>query len=264
MKEWYIFYNDLLLLHRDSDGNFSIPRGETIPLAPDTYQHLHRVQINDGREVFALSIPEPIKDTTHKWEMRNLRSTYECLPQSDYAAAGKAYQILWWDKHSHFCPACGNTMVQHTPIMKKCASCNYEMYPAVSTAIIVLITRRNEILLVRNRQWKTSFHGLVAGFLEAGETLEECVRREVQEETGLMVKNIRYFRSQPWPYPSGLMVGFTAEYESGEIKLQEEELSHAAFYSVDRLPTLPQKLSIARQLIDHWIERQLHEKEERP
>ena len=86
--------------------------------------------------------------------------------------------------------------------------------------------------------------------------LEECVRREVKEEVGLRIKNIRYFKSQPWPYPSGLMVGFTAEYESGEIKLQEEELNHADWFTIDNLPLLPQKLSIARQLIDWWIRKQ--------
>ena len=98
-----------------------------------------------------------------------------------------------------------------------------------------------------------TFYGLVAGFLEAGETLEQCVKREVLEETGLQIKNIHYFASQPWPYPSGLMVGFTAEYQSGEIKLQKDELSAGAFYSKENLPEIPQRLSIARQLIDWWL-----------
>ena len=104
------------------------------------------------------------------------------------------------------------------------------------------------------RNFRGTFYGLVAGFLEAGETLEECVEREVFEETGLKVKNITYFSNQPWPYPSGLMVGFIADYESGEIKLQEDELTAAAFYSKDNLPEIPRKLSIARRLIDWWME----------
>ena len=108
-----------------------------------------------------------------------------------------------------------------TPIMKKCPSCAYEIYPPISTAIIVLIRRGEEILLVHAHNFRGTFYGLVAGFLEVGETLEQCVQREVMEETGLRVKNITYFGNQPRPYPSGLMVGFIADYESGEIKLQK-------------------------------------------
>lgn len=106
---------------------------------------------------------------------------------------------------------------------------------------------------MRAHNFRGTFYGLVAGFLEAGETLEECVEREVLEETGLKVKNIRYFGSQPWPYPSGLMVGFIADYESGNIKIQKDELSAAAFFSKDSLPEIPRKLSIARKLIDWWL-----------
>ena len=108
-------------------------------------------------------------------------------------------------------------------------------------------------MLVHARNFRGTFYGLVAGFLEPGETLEQCVEREVREETGLKICNIRYFDSQPWPYPSGLMVGFTADYAGGNIKLQDEELSAGAFYHRDHLPELPQKLSIARRLIDHWL-----------
>lgn len=102
-------------------------------------------------------------------------------------------------------------------------------------------------MLVHARNFRGTFYGLVAGFLEAGETLEQCVQREVMEETGLRVKNITYFGNQPWPYPSGLMVGFIADYESGEIKLQKDELSAGAFYSKENMPEIPRKLSIARK-----------------
>ena len=127
------------------------------------------------------------------------------------------------------------------------------VYPVIHPAIIVLIRKGDELLLVHARNFKGRFHGLVAGFLEVGESLEQCVRREVMEETGLTIKNITYFGSQPWPYPSGLMVGFFADYESGTIKLQDDELSAGAFFSKDHLPELPQKLSIARRMIDWWL-----------
>ena len=125
----------------------------------------------------------------------------------------------------------------------------------ISPAIIVLIRREDSILLVHARNFRGTFNGLVAGFLEPGETLEECVHREVLEETGLHIKNLKYFGSQPWPYPSGIMIGFTADYESGNIKLQQEELSAGAFYTKDNLPEIPKKLSLARKLIDAWLER---------
>jgi NAD+ diphosphatase len=128
------------------------------------------------------------------------------------------------------------------------------VWPQLATAIIVLIRRGDdEVLLARGRNFKSDFYGLIAGFVETGETLEQAVRREVMEETGLRIKNIRYFGSQPWPYPCGLMVGFNAEYESGELHVQREELKKAAWFHRDHLPNLPEKLSIARKLIDNWL-----------
>ena len=120
-------------------------------------------------------------------------------------------------------------------------------------AIIVLVNRGDDLLLVHANNFKYEFYGLVAGFVETGETLEEAVIREVKEETGLKIKNIRYYSSQPWPYPSGLMVGFYAEYESGEITLQRSELRNGGWFNKNSLPRIPEKLSIARQLIDNWL-----------
>ena len=114
------------------------------------------------------------------------------------------------------------------------------------------------MLLVHARNFKRDFFGLVAGFVETGETLEEAVEREVMEETGIRIRNIRYFASQPWPYPCGLMVGFFADYESGDIHLQRSELSKGGWYRYDALPPIPEKLSIARRLIDHWTDMKNH------
>ena len=108
-------------------------------------------------------------------------------------------------------------------------------------------------MLVHARNFKGDFYGLVAGFVETGETLEEAVHREVLEETGITIENLHYFGSQPWPYPSGLMIGFTADYVSGNIHLQKEELSKGAWFTKDNLPNIPEKLSIARRMLDDWI-----------
>lgn len=251
--QWFVFFNDQLLLKKEENNKYSIPCGNKPPILPVSYQKIHEVTLTNGQEIKALAIEQSIPETD-EWTMIGLRATYEHLPLADYQAAGKSSQILYWDKHSRFCPACGTPMEQKDPIMKKCPNCGNEMYPPVSTAVIVLIRKGKEILLVHARNFRGTFYGLVAGFLEVGETLEECVRREVLEETGLRVKNITYFGNQPWPYPSGLMVGFIADYESGEINLQDEELSAADFYSKENLPEIPRKLSIARKLIDWWLE----------
>jgi NAD+ diphosphatase len=145
-------------------------------------------------------------------------------------------------------------MKRTTIISKQCTNCGKEVWPQVSPAIIVRIRRGDEILLVHAKNFRRSeMYGLVAGFVETGETLEECVRREVHEEVGLEIKNIRYFGSQPWPYPCGIMIGFTADYAGGQIHLQEEELSSGKWFDRDHLPQIPDKMSIARKLIDDYI-----------
>ena len=253
---WFVFFEDNLLMLKNADGTCAIPSGAQPPVAPSGGQTTHRVLLPTGEYVRTFAIDYPMAETD-RWLMKGLRASFDHLSPEDYRAAGKAYQILFWDRHSRYCPVCGTATEQRTDIMKKCPRCGYELYPPISTAIIVLVRRGDEILLVHARNFRGTFFGLVAGFLEAGETLEQCVRREVMEETGLAVRNVTYFDSQPWPYPSGLMVGFFADYESGEIKLQDDELSAGAFYRRDNLPELPKKLSIARRLIDAWLDGRL-------
>lgn len=244
---WFIFYKNQLLLQHNN-GKLEVP--QSLP-AFCAGNKTHDVYMCSGEQIKATRIDEPID--TEGWKLVDLRQSYHYLSEADYLSAGKAFQILWWDSHSQYCPVCGTPTLQQTPIMKQCPKCKLEMYPPIATAVIVLIRRGDEILLVHSRNFRGNYYGLVAGFLEAGEDLEQCVRREVREETGLNIRNLQYFASQPWPYPSGLMVGFTADYESGEIKLQEDELSAAGFYSAANLPQIPEKMSIARKLIDHWL-----------
>lgn len=251
----YIFYNDRLLLRKEGNGRCRVPDEEEVPrdLCTSLYPS-QEVVLPNGTTVRATSISRPIEEDDN-WMMPGLRASFDYLPYAEYRAGGKAFQILYWDKHSRFCPVCGTPTEQQGPIMKRCPACGYEIYPPISTAIIVLIRRgKDEVLLVHARNFRGTFYGLVAGFLEPGETLEQCVEREVREETSLSIRNLTYFDSQPWPYPSGLMVGFMADYAGGTIKLQDDELSAGAFYHRDHLPELPQKLSIARRLIDHWLE----------
>lgn len=254
---WFIFFNEELLLQKyvDDKGetSYRIPESVSAPYPLGKGNNIHQVSFPDGGIARAFSIDHVVEETD-EWAMINLRASFDLIPLRSYQMAGKVRQILYWDQHSRFCPTCGSATEQQAATMKKCPSCGYELYPPIATAGIVLIRRGKEILLVQARNFRGNFHGLVAGFVEAGETLEQCVEREIMEETGLKVKNITYFGSQPWPYPCGLMVGFIADYESGELKIQQEELKSAAFYDKEHLPEIPRKLSLARKMIDWWIE----------
>ncbi len=245
---WFLFYKDQLLLHKEC-GTFSVPCGIEPPV-PVLSQF--PVEMADDTLAMAAILPElPVLQDSY--EMIGLRASYDMLPEDLYKKAGKVHQLIHWDLHSRYCSVCGTPTIHVDLIMKKCPACNYEIFPSVSPAVLVLIRKGDELLLVHARNFKGSFYGLVAGFLETGETLEQCVRREVYEETSLQIKNITYFGNETWPYPSQLMIGFIADYDSGEIKLQEDELSDGAFFSRDNLPELPRKLSLARRMIDWWI-----------
>lgn len=245
---YFIFCKDELLL---TDRN-EVPTGNEPPITLEPWQKLHRLPYLNDMPCFTACIDAPV--VAEGLKMMGLRSTFDVLPKSVYQMAGKAQEILYWDSNTKFCGVCGAPMKLHTDISKRCTNCGKEVWPTPATAIIVAITRNNnqEILLVQSKNFRSDYMGLVAGFLETGETLEECVRREVMEETHLRIKNLKYFSSQPWPYPCGLMVGFTAEYDSGELHLQTSELRKGGWFRHDQLPEIPGKVSLARQLIDHW------------
>lgn len=252
-KRCYLFCGSSLILKVMSDGSMRVPYVGEIPDAAIRIQW-QTITMAPGHTVCGSAIDDNGLFAGDKWRMAGLRDTYTLISEQEYAEAGKVWQILYWDMHSRFCPACARPMERHGEIMKRCPACGHEMYPAVSPAVIVRITRGDQILLVHARNFRGRFFGLVAGFVESGESLEQCVHREVMEETGLTIGNLHYFGSQTWPYPSNLMVGFTAEYVSGDIKLQDEELSAGTFYRPDNMPELPRKPSIARKLIDDWLD----------
>ena len=251
---WFVFYKDQLLIQQSETG-YHILIGAEPPTSVPVGSTIHTVSEMNGLPCKAYALFTPISGNEAPQRiMMGLRASYDVLPFEEYYKAGKAFQILNWDQNSKYCPACGVPTKQVSPIAKKCPQCRQEFYPRISPAIIVRIRKGDSILLVHARNFKGTFRGLVAGFLEPGETLEDCVHREVMEETGIKIKNLKYFASQPWPYPSGIMIGFTADYVEGSIHLQDEELDAGKFYTKDNLPEIPKKLSLARKLIDDWLE----------
>ena len=257
-KYFFVFCKDDLMLECQDDGTYTIPCQEEPPIEVKPWTTILNITPLDGIEVKTYSIDVPptshLSPLTSHFEMCPLRQSYYKLPHSLYLKAGKCAELLYWDRNTKFCGICGGQMHFHTDISKRCEMCGKEVWPQLATAVIVLIRRgEDEVLLARGRNFRSDFYGLIAGFVETGESLEEAVRREVREETGLQIKNLRYFGSQPWPYPSGLMVGFNAEYAGGHPHLQREELLKGGWFHRDHLPKLPEKLSIARRLIDNWL-----------
>ena len=254
MKKYYfVFCKDDVLLMPLDDGSFTIPCQEEPPTEVKPWTHIMNISpMADGTEVVTYRIEMPPVDS--ELQPYPLRQSYYKLPRELYLKAGKCQELLYWDRNTKYCGVCGAPMRMDTDISKKCTECGKEIWPQLATAVIVLIHRGDEVLLVRAKNFRTDFYGLVAGFVETGETLEEAVAREAMEETGVTITNIRYFGSQPWPYPCGLMVGFHADYVSGEIHLQRSEIAKGGWFTRDNLPTIPEKLSIARMLLDDWLE----------
>lgn len=170
--------------------------------------------------------------------------------------AGRAHQIIDWHHEHKFCGRCGADMEDHSSDRAKhCPSCGLICYPKLAPSIIVLITRGEQMLLARNANWPNNMFSTLAGFVEPGESIEQTVHREVLEEVGLKVGNLKYFGSQSWPFPNSLMLGFHAEYLSGDIVCQDEEIAEAHWFDVNNPPNMPPKSAISRWLIDEFIDR---------
>lgn len=249
---WFAFCKDSLLLVSEADGTYGVPYQELPPTVTHEWTTIMNVALPSGVTVKAYQMDAPV--TEPPYEMCPLRKSFYKLDRAVYIAAGKCAELLFWNNNTQYCGVCGGKMHFHTDISKRCEQCGKEVWPQLAPAVIVRINRgKDEILMARAHNFRGDFYGLIAGFVETGETLEQAVEREVMEETGLSITNIRYFASQPWPFPAGIMVGFTADYASGTLHIQHEELRTAAWFHRDHLPQLPEPLSIARKLVDAWL-----------
>ena len=186
------------------------------------------------------------------------RKALEMLSEEWYALAVKSFGILMWDKNHRFCGRCGNETIKDSKLFERhCGFCSLVFYPRISPSIIVRIRKDNEILMARGPHFTPGTYGLIAGFIEVGETIEEAVHREVLEEVGIKIKNLHYFGSQAWPFPDSLMVAFTADYESGELMIDYDEIEDAGWYGIHNLPGKPSAtISIANKLLNDFISSQ--------
>jgi NAD+ diphosphatase len=212
----------------------------------------HFVGVLDGCNCYCALLGKD-SSLTAGLELRELRGLYGQIDKGMYRAAERAMQIVNWDRTHRFCSLCGaETVTNRGEYAKQCPRCNSLYYPRISPAIIVAIVKDHSLLLARRTG--AQYYSVIAGYVDAGESLEECVLREVREEISLDVKNIRYFGSQTWPYSNSLMIAFTAEWAGGEIKADGKEIEEAGWYRADALPPVPGPLSVARKLIDWFSE----------
>ncbi len=248
---WFAFVGSKLLIQTSTA---SIPCSLDLlefGLTPIRKQYLGTL---DGQDCYSAELSRDCVAPTGM-SFESLRQLYEDLEEDFFSLAGRAFQVMEWDRTHQFCGHCGTPTLQSSGRRaKKCPKCGLVSYPRLSPAVIVLVKRQTEILLARARHFPDGMYSVLAGFVEPGESLEEAVSREIYEEVSIKVKDIKYFGSQPWPYPNSLMLGFTATYASGEIKIDESELVDAAWFTKENLPLIPPKLSIARSLIDWFVQ----------
>ena len=253
---WWFIFSGRELLVKPQDNSLSVP------LLLDARRELglrllrqHFLGTLDGHGCYSTEVPEGTEPSEGMF-FSGLHRLWGSLDETFWRIAGCAVQIVEWDRRHQFCSSCGTkTDYKQGVRAKECPRCGHLSFPRISPAVIVAVERDGKLLLARGSRFATEMYSVLAGFVEPGETLEETVMREVKEEVGIEVTDIRYFGSQPWPFPDSLMVAFTARYAGGEISIDREEIVDAGWFTADDLPRIPDKISIARRLIDWFVEK---------
>lgn len=247
---WFAFQGAQILILRDDTGarlplahdprDIGMTPKRSLYLGTLGEQHCYACELDEGS-----AAPAGLQ-----WS--GLRALFGAIDDSQFAIAGRAFQIVDWDRSHQFCGRCGTpTQVKNNERARECPSCKQVHYPRIAPAIMALVRRGRELLLARSPHFAPGMYSALAGFVEPGETLEQTLAREVREEVGIEVTNVRYFASQPWPFPHSLMIAFNADYAGGEIVPAPDEIEAADWFTLDRLPPqLPGKISISRRLID--------------
>ena len=197
-----------------------------------------------------------IQNKTLSFNRVNVRLSGTLLDEREFSLIRNANHLQYWRKTHRYCGNCGNRNSNKEDEQALiCLHCRHVTYPRISPCVIVLITRGRELLLARSPHFPEKIYSTLAGFIEPGESLEQALHREVKEEVGVSITNLAYFGSQPWPFPDSLMIGFHANYLSGEIVIDQKEIEDAQWFDIDHLPELPSKLSIGRELIESYLKR---------
>jgi NAD+ diphosphatase len=235
------------------DGQLLLPAteaGELRPQTPRAFDELARSRHYLGRldalDCWAYVLPE----APPGWRMLGLRAAMMQFPAPLMGLASRAAQVLEWDRTHRFCGVCGTpTEPQLHERSRKCPACGHAAYPRLSPAMMALVWRDGQLLLARAPHFAPGMFSALAGFVESGESLEDCVHREVAEEVGVRIQKLRYYGSQSWPFPHSLMVAFTAQWAGGEIVRQQDEIEAADWFDIDALPQIPPRFSISGHLI---------------
>jgi NAD+ diphosphatase len=247
----WIIVQEQNLLVTGEPGRFALPQGD----GPPGLDAVEPFWLGTYRDtpcwVVGVAPDAPVPDGLARETLVPMRGTR--LPDELLSLGGMAMQALWWQSTSGHCPRCGERTERiEGEWGKKCPRCQYEHYPHLHPATIVLVRDRDRVLLTRKAGWAPNRYALVAGFVDNGESLEGCVAREIKEEVGVDVTDIRYVGSQNWPFPSQMMIGFVASYAGGDVVIDREELEDARWFRCDALPALPSRHSISRWIIDHY------------
>lgn len=248
----FVFFKGSLLVKRNTE-DLQIPIFNEVKKLNIEYESEFFLGEFEKKACFTVQAIHEV-DLPEEFEFISLREIGTLMEEKIFLIAGRASQILNWDKNHRFCGRCGTeTEDKEDEMAKVCPKCGNIMYPVICPAIIVGITKGDKILLAHNRNFKNNMYSLISGFVEAGENLESAVKREVFEEVGIKVKNIRYYKSSSWPFPNSLMLGFFAEYDSEEIKVDGIEITDARWFTKDSFPdNLPKKYSLARKIINEF------------
>lgn len=248
---------DIVVLFAGSALVVADPAAPRLPVRAELGVHVPATTVHVGRlggaavETAALADGA---DLPAGLTLEPLRPLHGRLSDAEWALAGRAFQLAEWDRTHRFCGVCGAATVRlDDERARSCPSCGHRAYPRHSPAVIMLVTRGEEILLGRSAHFPPGMYSTLAGFVDPGEGAEEAVRREVREEAGIEITEPRWFGSQSWPFPHSLMLGFTAEWAAGDIQLDPAELEGLGWFGRDDLPLLPPPSSIARRLIDAWL-----------
>ena len=236
-----------------ASGKLLLPESEPAVICPQVLSelpfqsvHTHYLGRLDGVDCWASNL----EAIPMGWRAVTLRSAMQEVSSELMPVLARAAQIIEWDRAHRFCGVCGTpTVLELTERCRTCPVCKHVAYPRLSPAMMALVWRGRELLLARSPGFAPGFYSALAGFVEAGESLEDCIHREIAEEVGVQVRELRYYGSQSWPFPHSLMVAFTAEWQGGEIVPQVGEIEDAQWFSIDALPSIPPRFSIAGHLI---------------